>query len=163
MTETEHRFLKAIADRIAPERVAEVRLFPAMKQGHMQSAVAVVAAEATPELAPDANAEAANVAVEPLDDVRGPDPASAAPAAVTTTTPRLSVLTARYRLTLKGPERGKWEFELLHDADAPLDAVERVVQGVVRRAGDTADPELLSAADFRRAVSEQWWSGDTAR
>src|ERR1043166_2300069 len=105
MTETEHRFLKAIADRIAPERVAEVRLFPAIKQGHMQSAVAVVAAEATRAATPEVDVSGDALAVEPSADAASSESVEvSAPAAVTSETPRLSVLTARYRLTLKGPE-----------------------------------------------------------
>jgi hypothetical protein len=71
---------------------------------------------------------------------------------------KYSILTARYRLTIKGPDRGKWEFELVHDADAPLETVEQVVRGVVRRTGDDGEPDLLSSADFHRAVTEPWWT-----
>jgi hypothetical protein len=81
-----------------------------------------------------------------------PPPGSSAPPA------RFSILTARYRLTLKGPDRGKWDFDVVHDADAPLDTVERVVQGVVRRAGEAGEPDLLTSAEVQRAVSAPWWS-----
>ena len=62
---------------------------------------------------------------------------------------RLAVYTAKYRLTLKGPERGKWDFAMQADADAPLVTVEKVVNGVQRRSGDAEDPERLSGDDFR--------------
>jgi len=160
MTEAEHRFLKAIAGRIAPEHIAEVRLFPAMKQGHMQSAVAVVAADVVPE----ATESPASVG---LADAPASDPDAAPPPRETDgagrEASRFSVFTARYRLMLKGPERGKWEFDMQHDADAPLDAVDRVVHGVVRRAGEAGEPQLISSAEFLRAITEPWWAGDSPR
>ena len=62
---------------------------------------------------------------------------------------RLAVYTAKYRLTLKGPERGKWEFGMQVEADAPLVTVEKVVAGVQRRSGDAEEPGKLSGDDFR--------------
>ncbi|HYC52210.1 MAG TPA: hypothetical protein VEB19_13940 [Gemmatimonadaceae bacterium] len=64
---------------------------------------------------------------------------------------RLAIYTARYRLVLKGPERGKWEFAMQADADAPLLTVDKVVQGVQRRSGDAEDPVKLTGEDFRPA------------
>ena len=64
-------------------------------------------------------------------------------------TTKLAVFTARYRLTLKGQERGKWEFELRDEADAPLDTIVAVVRGVQERAGDTEEPERIAGAAFR--------------
>jgi hypothetical protein len=62
------------------------------------------------------------------------------------------VYTARYRLTLKGPDRGKWDFAIQAEADAPLVTVDKVVQGVQRRAGDAEGPERLSGDDFRALI-----------
>jgi hypothetical protein len=62
---------------------------------------------------------------------------------------RLAVFTAKYRLTLKGADRGKWDFDMHVDADAPLVTVDRVVRGVQRRVGDAVDPEKLSGDEFR--------------
>ena len=62
---------------------------------------------------------------------------------------RLAVYTAKYRLTLKGPERGKWEFAMQAEADAPLVTVEKVVAGVQRRSGDAEEPEKISGDAFR--------------
>ncbi|HEU4994058.1 MAG TPA: hypothetical protein VFT29_04535 [Gemmatimonadaceae bacterium] len=62
---------------------------------------------------------------------------------------RLAVYTAKYRLTLKGPERGKWTFDIHAEADAPLITVDRVVQGVQRRSGDAEEPRKLSGDEFR--------------
>ena len=44
MTETQQRFLRVIAERIGAERVVELHLFPGIRQGGMESGVAVVAA-----------------------------------------------------------------------------------------------------------------------
>ncbi len=65
---------------------------------------------------------------------------------------RLAVYTAKYRLTLKGPERGKWDFSMQADADAPLVTVDKVVQGVQRRTGDAEGPHRLSGEEFREML-----------
>lgn len=65
---------------------------------------------------------------------------------------RLAVYTAKYRLTLKGPERGKWDFAMQAEADAPLVTVDKVVQGVQRRSGDTENPERLTGDEFRELL-----------
>lgn len=65
---------------------------------------------------------------------------------------RHTVFTARYRHTLKGPDRGKWEMELRAEADAPLVTLDAVVRGVMKRAGDPFEPEKLSASAFRAIV-----------
>jgi hypothetical protein len=178
MTENQQRFLKAIADRIPAARIAEVRLFPTVRQGHVESAVAVVAVEA-----PDKDAEReVPLASTPGDfesrteehpfgeiDLGFPQaldtPSATFPAdSALATSPdqrsalRYAILTARYSLTLKGPDRGKWDFEVVHDADAPLDAMERVARGMAHRVGEDGEPDLLSAAEFQRAVTEPWWS-----
>ena len=74
---------------------------------------------------------------------------------------RHTVFTARYRLTRKGAERGKWEFEVVADADAPLGTVDTVVRGVQRRAGDDEEPERLTAEGVRAALDGQAWQRTT--
>jgi hypothetical protein len=74
---------------------------------------------------------------------------------------RLTVYRAQYRWARKGPERGKWEVELVAEADAPLDVVTAVVRGVHRRAGEEASPERLSAAALRAALADQPWLAPT--
>ncbi len=74
---------------------------------------------------------------------------------------RYAVLAARYRLTLKGPDRGQWDFEITHEADAPLDTVDRVARGVARRAGDDGVPESFSAFQLRSALAQPWWNSAT--
>ncbi len=71
---------------------------------------------------------------------------------------RYAILTARYRLTIKGPDRGKWDVEITHEADAPLDTVERVARGVAKRAGEEFDPEHYSAESLRAALAAPVWA-----
>lgn len=128
--ETRRRFLLAIADQVAPERVEEVRVFRPIRQGGQETGVAVVAVE--PEALPD--------------DVASP--------AMT----RHIVYSARYRLVLKGPDRGRWETTVTAEADAPLAAVEAVVRGVLRRAGEDDEPERLTGPSFRQALVVEPWT-----
>jgi hypothetical protein len=65
---------------------------------------------------------------------------------------RLTIHTARYRLTLKGVDRGKWEVDVVAEADAPLDAIDAVIRGVQRRAGEGSEPDRLNAEAFRGAL-----------
>ena len=121
LNDTTERFLREIAASIPPETISEVRLFPAIRQGLVETGVAVIAAH------PDANADVT------------PD--------------RHTVYTARYRLAVKGADRGKWEFEIRADADAPLPTVDAVVDGVMRRAGESFEPERISASAFRSILA----------
>lgn len=130
MTEdTRRRFLLAIADQVVPDRVDEVRVFRPIRQGGQETGVAVIAVE--PELVADALSSDAIA--------------------------RHVVYSARYRLVLKGPDRGRWETTVTAEADAPLAAVEAVVRGVLRRAGEDEEPERLTGESFRQAlVAEPW-------
>lgn len=154
MTETQQRFLKEIADRVNGGRVAELRLYPTLRVGQVESGVAIVAT--TGDKVP---------VQEPA--VAGVEESFEAPVAEATTDAtgagpeRLSILTAHFRHTVKGPDRGKWEFFLVHDADAPIETVESVVRGVARRAGEDGEPELLSGDDFQRALTEPWFHSTT--
>jgi hypothetical protein len=134
--ETRERFLSAIAYRLDPDRVEEVHLFAPIKQGGSESAVAVVAVNEQPgNSVPDAEHSGADGDAHPARSAGAEN--------------RFSVYTAKYRLTLKGPDRGKWDFSMHVEADAPLVTVDKVVQGVQRRSGDAEDPEKLSGDDFR--------------
>jgi hypothetical protein len=62
------------------------------------------------------------------------------------------VFTARYRLVVKGPDRGRWAVEVREEADAPLITVEAVVRGVQQRSGDASDPERLDAGAVARLL-----------
>ena len=140
MTETQQRFLKAIAERVTTGRVAELRLYPTVRVGPIESGVAIIATT-------DDGRET-GVSADPMPPVpHNPNDYS-----------RLSIHTAHFRLTVKGPDRGKWEFAMVHDADAPIETVESVVRGVARRAGEDGEPELLSGEDFQHAIAEPWWT-----
>jgi hypothetical protein len=118
LTETRERFLVAIAAQLpgGGERIAEIHFFQPIKQGGVESGVAVVVDNNEPE------------------------------------DPRIVVYTARYRLTLKGPERGRWEASVVAEADAPLVTVDAVVRGVQRRAGDIDGPTRMDADEVRAAL-----------
>lgn len=187
MDETRARFLAAIAKQLPAERIAEAHLFAAIRQGGVESGVAVIALE--PELALEPEVEE-QVAIEaavgldaaavgdvvdaadadetlgdvdldtderPLDgDDDSPYAADASeePVAVAAPAPprRYVVCTARYRHTLKGPDRGKWEVTVTEEADAPLLTVDAVVRGVQRRSGDVDEIVRLSGDELRAAV-----------
>jgi len=65
---------------------------------------------------------------------------------------RFTVYTARYRLVLKGPDRGKWDASVIAEADAPLITVDAVVRGVQRRSGDVDAPERMGGDEVRAIV-----------
>jgi hypothetical protein len=121
------------------ERIAEIHFFQPIRQGGVESGVAVVAAwpEVTME---DAATE------PPSEDGERHDERTVREA-------RPVVYTARYRLTLKGPDRGKWEASVVAEADAPLITVDAVVRGVQRRSGD-ADGATRMEGDDVRAILE---------
>lgn len=127
--EVRERFIAAIAEKIPPENIVEAHLFQPLKQGGTESGVAVVAVAEPKPLAGQTDERSESAEKD-----------------------RLAVYTARYRLTQKGPDRGKWEFALNAEADAPLVTVDRVVQGVQRRSGDSEDPQRLSGDEFRAAL-----------
>jgi hypothetical protein len=66
---------------------------------------------------------------------------------------RHTVYTARYRHTLKGPDRGKWEVDVQAEADAPLVTLDQVIRGVMKRAGEPFEPEKISASAFKTIVA----------
>ena len=67
------------------------------------------------------------------------------------------VFTAGYRLTRKGPDRGKWFFELAATADAPLATVDMVVRGVMHRSKDLTESERLSGDQLRALLAQPAW------
>jgi hypothetical protein len=130
INETRERFIKSIAEKVAPDRVVEAFFFPAIRQGPMETGVAVIAAtQVLP--APVEGAEMAE-AVDPID--------------------RAEVITASYRWTRKGVERGKWVVEVSAVADAPLETVETVVRGVQQRAGEALDAHRMSGDEIRAVL-----------
>jgi hypothetical protein len=182
MTETQQRFLRAIAERVPTEQVVELHLFPPIRQGGVETGVAVVAEDPRRVPAPivgdaieassveptEVSSEAAVESGETEISVAEPEISAAEPE-ISAAEPEVSVEasngngsesppsrftihTARYRLTLKGVDRGKWEVDVVAEADAPLEAVDKVVRGVQRRAGEGTEPDRLSADAFREAL-----------
>lgn len=138
-TDTRERFLREIGARLPRERVSELHLFPPMRQGGMETGVAVVA-----------------VAPLFLDaEVRTGAPVADGPT-------RHTVYTATYRLTLKGQERGRWEVAIQPEADAPLPSLDAVVRGVQRRAGDEGEMERLHGDGLARLLGAPAGPGDGA-
>jgi len=170
MTETQRRFLREIAARIGESRVHEVRMFPAIRQGGIESGVAIVAARPPQPIPPD-------MSIPPSDDFSdeldiGSDIETVIPVVVDGDTarrpnlptdhdvPRYEILSARYKLIIKGTERGAWETEVRHEADAPLDTIDRVVRGVAMRSGEDGEPECIEIAKFREALSDAPFMSD---
>ena len=159
MSETRTRFLREIAARIPAERLVEIHLFPAMRQGAIESGMAVVAAvpedeperPATDDAPPQMAMEELLVDGEPACATENDDAERDAAPIV-----RHTVYTARYRATLKGVDRGKWEFFLVAEADAPLVSIDAVVRGVQRRSADAAEPERLTPESLQAMDGETW-------
>ena len=192
------RFLAGIAAQLPVDRVKELHLFGAIRQGGTESGVAVVAVErespitvdvdggfvppaAVAEAAPvetkaevaveEALADESRFVADEVIDAESDEGGLAAEVAVPYEVPALSavegrdlhvappapparyvVYTARYRLTLKGLDRGKWEMSVTEEADAPLITVDAVVRGVSRRSGDADETVRLSGDEFRAAL-----------
>ena len=149
---TRERFLLAIAAELPAERFIELHFFQPIRQGGVESGVAVIAAypESTPEIivadAPRDDRDLHTTRADPESDMesRGPAPLPGAR--------RYTVYSARYKLVLKGPDRGKWECAVVAEADAPLVTVESVVRGVQRRSGDAEGPDRMSGDEARDYV-----------
>lgn len=217
LTETRERFLLAILAKVPAERIAEIHFFSPIKQGGIESGVAVAAAwpeqvapaEAAEAVAPTDVVEATEApeaaaasestemseatelpdaaeAVEPTESVEASD-AAEPDEAVETTEPaepneavesteatdleaasaedsegpssvppaRHVVYTARYRHVLKGLDRGKWETNVVAEADAPLVTVDAVVRGVQRRSGDVDEPTRMDGEEVREFVARR--------
>ena len=148
---TRERFLMAIAAALPAERFIELHFFSPIRQGGIESGVAVIAAH------PDVVSTPVPADSPPGEEDAEPDARDAAP--FEDAMPRrYTVHTAKYKLVLKGPDRGKWECSVVAEADAPLVTVETVVRGVLRRSGDADEPERMSgdeARDFVLAASAQ--------
>jgi hypothetical protein len=192
MSDTRARFLTAIADRLGADRIVELHLFSPIRQGVLETGVAVVAVEPARHGEEEgtecgAMAEAECSAEETADegDVRGGNALAAATESVPTDaadptpssshtlplplhhtlplplpengTARLTVFTARYRLTRKGLDRGKWLFELAATADAPLATVDAVARGVTQRSKDLTESERLSGDQLRTLLGDPLW------
>ena len=148
--ETRDRFLAAIAERLEPDTITEAHVFPPIRQGGVESGVAVLAVNHSPLGTGEADVDSLLTSGEAAAEYT-PAPVNVADtgAAENAVNRRLTVYTAKYRLTVKGPERGKWEFALQADADAPRLTIDRVVRGVQQRSGDAEEAVRLSGEEFR--------------
>lgn len=133
LSDVQLRFLRTILERIPLERLVELHLFSPLRQGAQETGAAVVAA--LPESSTPGSAQL---------EIPGH---------------RHTVFSARYRLTLKGPDRGRWEADVKAEADAPLVTVDAVVRGVQHRAGDgAAEPERWLPEQLRQALEDGPWT-----
>jgi hypothetical protein len=171
MTEAQTRLLRVIAERVDRDQVVEVHLFPAIRQGGAETGVAVVAVQQRldgsdalfrpPVVHGDEAAEGEPVVPGdgtddlPTGDARPGEPVAVRPPHVGD---RLTIYSATYRLTIKGPDRGKWEADVVPEADAPIETVDLVVRGVQRRAGELAEPERFSGDAYRAALDAPSWT-----
>ena len=228
VSETTERFLRAIIERIPLDRIEELHLFSPLRQGTMETGIAVIAGvvlvPALPVSAGDGEGEplelsltesvgevvdvaeagadeesiaegdvstaagiddvideagsysnetvnvdaefdpyaaeihteaeaGAEADLESLIDMSSSD-AESIPESGSQQSPveRHTVYTARYRFIIKGPERGRWEADLVEEADAPLITVETVVRGVQRRAGEDTEIVRYNAHQIARAL-----------
>lgn len=147
-SDARERFLLEIAAVVPPHRVSEVHFFAPLRQGPMETGVAVVAAmpEGALEQEVPVDADAA-----PIEEPQYPEGAHLSA--------RHVVYSASYRWTRKGPERGKWESEVVAEADAPLLTVETVVKGVMQRSSDPLAVEKLDGDTIRAMIekAQQRW------
>jgi hypothetical protein len=153
LIENTERFLRDIADRIGVDSVDEVRLFPPLRQSGIETGVAVVAAIPLPP--EPQHVHAADAPPEALTESAGDEFLPIEEEDREIIVHRHTVFTARYRHTLKGADRGKWEMDMRAEADAPLVTLDAVVRGVSKRAGEQFEPEKLSASEFRAIVSPE--------
>lgn len=179
VSEITERFLKVVLAHVPLDRIEELHLFSPLRQGGVETGIAVIAARvpalvveplAAPEL-PFADEDVAADAIDVDSDSDSDLAAEAEAEAVAEAddasvdaddtaviemppVPRIrhTVYTARYRLVQKGPERGKWESDVVAEAEAPLITVDLVVRGVQRRAGEESEIVRYSAPQLARAL-----------
>ena len=150
LPETRERFLRAITQQVPAERIAEIHFFAPIKQGGVESGVAVVAAWPEPGVTVDqAQPDDAAAMIDVNEDVEEPIEVDLSPKG------KPVVYTARYRLVLKGPDRGKWEASVTAEADAPLVSVDAVVRGVQRRAGDVEEATRMEGEEVRESLKRK--------
>jgi hypothetical protein len=147
LPETRERFLLAITQQVPAERIAEIHFFAPIRQGGVESGVAVVAA--WPE-------SGVTVDQAPLETDAAPSDVSEGRVAESPSRrdaeSKPVVYTARYRLILKGPDRGKWEASVTAEADAPLVSVDAVVRGVQRRSGDVEEATRMEGSEILESL-----------
>jgi hypothetical protein len=144
---TAERFLREVIARIPLDRIEELHLFSPLRQGTVETGIAVVAAL---ELIPPVEAAVVSDPELPLPVAELVDELPAE--VLVEPAVRHTVYTARYRHVIKGPDRGKWEADVKAEADAPLVTVETVVRGVQRRAGEESEIVRYTAPQLARLL-----------
>jgi hypothetical protein len=160
-SDARERFLLEIAAAMPAERIAEVHFFPPMRQGPIETGVAVIAVlpeGATPEPRMVAEASEESSDSDATDGTESTEPAELTSDSELVEGAFISsrhvVYSARYRWTRKGPERGKWESEIIAEADAPLLTVEAVVKGVMARASEAYETERVDGDTVRGWIAD---------
>lgn len=196
LSDTQRRFLGSVMSTLPRQQVREVYMFAPMRQGGVETGIAIVAVgepgreepsgeepaaaldDGTPGDGAAVGGEAVFEAVTsedaPAPEADAPEPEPAAPgyephapvaepdAPVALERPeRFTIFTARYRLQVKGPERGKWDVDVVEEADAPLVTIDEVVRGVHARSGEASDVERLEPRDLARALGEIPWTSES--
>lgn len=159
INETRERFIRTIVERLPAARIVEAHFFPAIRQGPIETGVAVIAAT-IPVVGPPAGTEhrggiepsAGGEGVDGAGAIDSAEPGAGAGSAVERRVERTEVFTASYRLTRKGPDRGKWEVDVKAEAHAPLPTVEAVVRGVQERAGEALDAHRMTGEEIAELV-----------
>ena len=159
MNEVRERFLKAILERLPVERIAEIHFFPSIRQGPIETGVAVIGAYPEPQhLAAVATIESDGAEIESDGaTIESAGTEELVAAIEPGHEERHVVHTASYRWTRKGPDRGKWEVDVIAQADAPLPTVDVVVRGVQERSGEAIESQRLTAAELAVIVHEPSW------
>ena len=178
VSEITERFLRVVIAHVPLARIEELHLFSPLRQSGVETGIAVIAARVPivveqPPMAPELllddevvavadavdaeTVDAETVDAEAVEEPAAEEPLAEAPLAEALAAPavpriRHTVYTARYRLVQKGPERGKWEADVVAEAEAPLITVDLVVRGVQRRAGEESEIVRYTAAQLARAL-----------
>ena len=174
LSDTQRRFLAAVMERLPRESIHQIYLFAPMRQGGVETGIAVVAMDEVRQLdvGPTATLPAEGGPAEAGPAEAGPSETGPAETGPSETGPsdhatgndgrplRYTVHTARYRLQLKGPDRGRWDFDVVEEADAPQVSVDAVVRGVHRRSGEPFEVERLAPHDLARALGEIPWTSE---
>ncbi len=153
VSETAERFLRAITDHIPASHIEELHLFSPLRQGTVETGIAVVAAQEPANVEEDSVAgDTSAVEASAAGELAVGASTVGASTVGASTVDRHTVYTARYRHVIKGPDRGKWETDVVVEADAPLLTVEEVVRGVQRRAGEDSDIVRYSSHHISRIL-----------
>lgn len=160
LSETRERFLKAILADVALDQIAEIHFFHPIRQGGIESGVAVVAeaggetgeARELPSVAPSTNG--GRDSPRSIED-SGRESESFLSATRLARVSRFTIHTARYRLVLKGPDRGTWDVSIVAEADAPLLTVDAVVRGVQRRSGDAEEVTRMTRDEIAALLPDR--------